>query len=84
MTAVTLEDAQTRLAELIRSLQPGEELLITDHNTPVAKLQSTSPSTDTDSPSTRWLNRWSGSLQGRETPAPDDERTCHILDKHLR
>jgi hypothetical protein len=36
------------------------------------------------SPATRWLDHWRGSLQGRETPAPGDERAQHLLSKHLR
>lgn len=38
MPSVTLEDAQTRLPELIDSLNPGEELVITRNAQPVAKL----------------------------------------------
>jgi prevent-host-death family protein len=38
MTAVTLEDAQARLPELIGQLTPGEELLITSNGRPVARL----------------------------------------------
>jgi prevent-host-death family protein len=38
MTIVTLEEAQARLPELIGQLTPGEELLITSHGRPVARL----------------------------------------------
>ena len=38
MTVVTVEEAQTRLRDLIAELQPGEELLIDQDGTPVAKL----------------------------------------------
>jgi prevent-host-death family protein len=38
MTTVTLEEAQARLPELIDRLQPGEPLLITRNEQPVARL----------------------------------------------
>ncbi|HMB04586.1 MAG TPA: hypothetical protein VKP69_12710 [Isosphaeraceae bacterium] len=38
MTRVTLEEAQVRLPELIAGLRPGEELLITKDDRPVARI----------------------------------------------
>jgi prevent-host-death family protein len=38
VSTVTLEDAQTRLGELIASLQPGEEIVITSAARPVARI----------------------------------------------
>ena len=38
MSTVTLEDAQVHLGELIAGLQPGEEILITSAEKPVARL----------------------------------------------
>ncbi len=38
MSTITLEDAQSRLPELIEHLQPGEEILITRAEKPVARL----------------------------------------------
>lgn len=35
---VTLEEAQAHLAELISKLAPGEEIVITDNQQPVARL----------------------------------------------
>ena len=35
---VSIEEAQAHLAELIARLQPGEELVITQNEQPVAKL----------------------------------------------
>jgi antitoxin (DNA-binding transcriptional repressor) of toxin-antitoxin stability system len=43
MTQVTLEEAQSRLSELIAQLQPGEELQITKDDHPVARLVGESP-----------------------------------------
>ena len=38
MPTVTVEEAQTRLPDLIHSLAPGEEVVITENNQPIAKL----------------------------------------------
>ena len=41
MLTVTLQEAQSHLADLIHRLQPGEEVLITENDQPVAKLTRT-------------------------------------------
>lgn len=38
MSTVTIEEAQAKLPEIIDKLIPGEELIITRNNQPVAKL----------------------------------------------
>jgi prevent-host-death family protein len=38
VTSISLTDAQARLAEIVRRLLPGEEVIITDDNQPVARL----------------------------------------------
>ena len=38
MNAITLEQAQAQLPDLIHKLTPGEEIVITENNQPVAKL----------------------------------------------
>ena len=38
MTTVTLDEAQSHLAELIDQLQPGQEIIITRDSFPIAKL----------------------------------------------
>lgn len=37
---ITVEEAQANLKEIIRQLSPGEELVITENQQPVAKLVS--------------------------------------------
>jgi prevent-host-death family protein len=39
MSIVTLEQAKARLDELIARLQPGEEILITEHGEPLAQVK---------------------------------------------
>ena len=43
MNAITIEEAQAKLADLIHNLTPGEELVITENNQPVAKLVASTP-----------------------------------------
>lgn len=38
MATVTLQEAQSRLPEIIQQLSPGDELVITENNRPIAKL----------------------------------------------
>jgi antitoxin (DNA-binding transcriptional repressor) of toxin-antitoxin stability system len=38
MPTMNLDDAQTRLREIVAGLQPGEELVLTENGQPVAKL----------------------------------------------
>jgi len=42
-TTISVEDAQHALKELIRGLAPGDEIVITDDQRPVAKLVSETP-----------------------------------------
>ena len=40
MATVTIQEAQAKLADLIHKLTPGDEVVITENNQPVAKLVS--------------------------------------------
>jgi len=42
-STITVEEAQAKLKELIHQLAPGEELVITENQQPVAKLVSEQP-----------------------------------------
>ena len=43
MATVTIQEAQAKLPDLIRNLSPGDEVVITENNQPVAKLVSEKP-----------------------------------------
>ena len=43
MSSVPIEEAQTRLVDLIDRLQPGDEVVITRGAKPVAKLTAATP-----------------------------------------
>lgn len=38
MTAISLDEAQARLPELVHGLAPGDQVVITENNLPVARL----------------------------------------------
>ena len=42
-TTITIDEAQVRLKELIHRLAPGDEVVITENQQPVAKLVSELP-----------------------------------------
>lgn len=43
MATVTIEEAQARMPDLIHRLTPGDEVVITENNQPVAKLVTDVP-----------------------------------------
>jgi prevent-host-death family protein len=43
MATVTIQEAQAKLPDLIHNLSPGDEVVITENNQPVAKLVSELP-----------------------------------------
>ncbi len=43
MPTVTVEEAQSKLTELIHHLTPGEEVVISENNQPVARLIAAAP-----------------------------------------
>jgi prevent-host-death family protein len=67
---VTLEEAQAHLAELVSKLAPGQEIVITENNQPVATL--TGQCTRAHQP------RQPGSAKGQLIILADDEE--HLED----
>jgi prevent-host-death family protein len=68
MSTVTIEEAQVKLLDLIHTLQPNEEVIITENNQPVARLL----------PVEERLPRVPGIAQGKVTdaffePLPEEE-----------
>ncbi|MFO0960009.1 MAG: type II toxin-antitoxin system Phd/YefM family antitoxin [Isosphaeraceae bacterium] len=47
MTTISIEEAGSRLSELIHRLAPGEEIVITEGDRPVARLIPTPAPTET-------------------------------------
>ena len=59
MTTVTIQQAQSTLSELIHRLSPGDEVVITENDRPVARLI---PSTETPQTLPRQLGTMKGSV----------------------
>ena len=70
MSFVTLAEAQTGLAELIHRLTPGEEVVITEDDKPVARLMIEQPP--------QQLRPEPGLLKGWMTIVSDDDE--HLKD----
>ena len=46
MSTITIQEAQNRLSELIHRLTPGQEVVITENDQPVARLVATASATE--------------------------------------
>jgi prevent-host-death family protein len=66
-STITLEEAQAHLAELIERLSPGEEVVITQNEQPVARLIGQRP-----------FGRQPGSARGKLTVHTEDDE--HLKD----
>jgi antitoxin (DNA-binding transcriptional repressor) of toxin-antitoxin stability system len=75
MQTVTLADAQKHLAELVRDLAREGELVITDADKPVARLDSLHAQT-----SLRNLSPQSVGAVLRSFPSSDDDTLGEMLD----
>ncbi len=76
MGTVTIQEAKASLSELIHRLAPGEELLITENNQPIARLL---PSV-TASPLPRKLGTLRGTVQ---YVAPDFDAPLEDFQEYM-
>ena len=76
MSTVTLEEAQAHLAELIDHLQPGETVVITRNDKPVARLLVE------ESPKRK--PRKAGSAKGLLTIIQDDDEHLKDFEDYMR
>jgi len=77
MATVTIQEAQANLADLIRNLAPGGEVVITDNNHPVAKLVSEQPR------SASGLRPPPGLGKGLLTVVSDDDEHLKDFDEYM-
>jgi antitoxin (DNA-binding transcriptional repressor) of toxin-antitoxin stability system len=74
--SITLEEAQTRLPELIGKLAPGEEIIITQDRRPVARLVGErSPNREPRVP---------GNCKGLITLLAEDEEHLKDFEEYMR
>jgi prevent-host-death family protein len=75
MSSVSLEEAQARLPQLIEQLQPGEPLVITRNEKPVARLLVEEP--------LKRQARKAGSAKGILTVIHDDDEHLKDFEEYM-
>jgi prevent-host-death family protein len=79
MIRVSVSETKNRLSHFIRLVRGGEEVEITDRNTPVAKIVHVSRSSETEKKAT-WIME--AVRLGLITPPRKKELPPNFLDKH--
>ena len=75
MATVTIQEAQATLLELIHQLPPGEEVVITENNQPVAKLARILPTQ-------QWPCK-AGTAKGKIWMAPDFDAPLEEFKEYM-
>ena len=75
MTTISIQEAQSRLSDLIHNLSPGDELVITENNQPVARLSRSEPKT-------QWPCK-AGSAKGKIWMAPDFDAPLEEFKEYM-
>ena len=75
MTTLTIQEAQAQLEEIIHRLAPGDEVVITENNQPVAKLARTEPKQ-------QWPCK-AGSAKGKIWMAPDFDAPLEEFKEYM-
>jgi antitoxin (DNA-binding transcriptional repressor) of toxin-antitoxin stability system len=75
MSTITIQEAQARLSDLIHRLTPGDELVITENNQPVAKLAHTQAKK-------QWPCK-AGSAKGKIHIAPDFDEPLEEFKEYM-
>ncbi|WP_165229138.1 type II toxin-antitoxin system Phd/YefM family antitoxin [Aquisphaera insulae] len=76
MITISIQEAQSRLSDLIHNLSPGDELVITENNQPVARLSRSEPKT-------QWPRK-AGSAKGRpHWMAPDFDAPLEDFKEYM-
>jgi antitoxin (DNA-binding transcriptional repressor) of toxin-antitoxin stability system len=75
MTTISIQEAQSRLSDLIHNLSPGDELVITENNQPVARLSRSEPKTS-------WPCK-AGSAKGKIWMAPDFDAPLEEFKEYM-
>ena len=78
MTTVTIQEAQSRLTDLIHRLSPGEEIVITENDQPVARLVP-APAVAVASKKARQLGTMKGSVLSM---APDFDAPLEDFEEY--
>ena len=75
MSSITIQEAKFRLSDLIHRLTPGDEVVITENNEPVATLARTEPKK-------QWPCK-AGSAKGKIHIAPDFDEPLEEFKEYM-
>ena len=75
MTTITIQEAQSKLPDLIHQLAPGDEVVITENDQPVAKLVISEPKK-------QWPCK-AGSAKGKIWMAPDFDEPLEEFKEYM-
>ena len=75
MSSITIQEAQFRLPDLIHQLTPGDEVVITENNKPIARLARTEPKK-------QWPCK-AGSAKGKIHIAPDFDEPLEEFKEYM-
>ncbi|HEV3263168.1 MAG TPA: type II toxin-antitoxin system prevent-host-death family antitoxin [Gemmataceae bacterium] len=75
MPTVTIQEAQARLSDLIHRLTPGDEVVITENNEPVARLARAEPR--------KQRSCKAGSAKGKIRIAPDFDEPLEEFKEYM-
>jgi antitoxin (DNA-binding transcriptional repressor) of toxin-antitoxin stability system len=76
MTLISIQDAAERLAELVHDLEPGAEIVLTENDTPIARLIA-----EARQPKAR---RKPGNCKGLLTIIADDDEHLEDFAEYMR
>lgn len=79
MTQVPVSEAKAQLTDLVRQAEAGDEVVLTRHGKPVARLSAIGPRTLSDDQRRRFLRDLQDAVQDRITPGPSAARSQDFL-----
>jgi prevent-host-death family protein len=76
LATITVEEAQAKLKELIHQMAPGEEVVITENQQPIAKLVSEQP--------VKRKPRKAGSAKGKLIILQEDDEHLKDFEEYMK
>jgi len=72
---MSITEAASKLLELVEALKPGDEIILTDQNKPVAKLVPSAPA---------YVNRRPGSCKGMLVINSEDDEHLKDFSEYMK
>lgn len=76
---ISISEAKAHLADLVRRAEAGDEVVLTRHGQPVARVQALKRPTTTPEERRAILQRIRDGARGKATPGPDAARSQDYL-----